>query len=63
MRTLPVLSGVWGWLAGAAFATEPVVYLGADGQIHVIQALDDLRFEEPVAAFDVPVRVLTWKEE
>jgi hypothetical protein len=48
---------------GSVFATEPVVYLGADGQIHIIQALDDLRFEEPMAAFDVPVRVLTWKEE
>ena len=48
---------------GAVMATEPVVYLGADGQIHIIQALDNLHFEEPMAAFDVPVRVLTWKEE
>lgn len=45
-----------------AMATEPVVYVGADGKIHVIQALDNLYLEEPVGAMDVPVRVLSWKE-
>ena len=47
---------------GAAMATEPVLYLGADGRLHVIQALDNLRLDEPVAPIDVPVRITSWKE-
>jgi len=48
---------------GAAMATEPVVYVGADGKIHVVQALDNLKLVEPVGATLVPVRVNSWKEE
>ena len=48
---------------GAAMATEPVVYLGADGELHVIQATDSLNIAQPMAAIVPPVRVMTWKEE
>jgi hypothetical protein len=46
-----------------AMATEPVVYVGADGKVHVVQALDNLQMEEPMEAFAVPVRLNSWKEE
>ncbi len=46
-----------------AMATAPVVYVGADGRIHVIQALDNLKLNEPVAATVIPVRIMTWKEQ
>ncbi|RLE19434.1 MAG: hypothetical protein DRJ65_20260 [Acidobacteria bacterium] len=46
-----------------AMASDPVVYLGADGKIHVIQATDNLEMEEPIAAFDAPVRMVNWREE
>jgi hypothetical protein len=46
-----------------AMATEPVVYLGADGKIHIIQALDNLELDEPIDAMDIPLRVMSWKEE
>ena len=46
-----------------ALATKPVVYVGADGKIHVIQALDNLKINEPVAAAAVPVRIMSWKEQ
>ncbi len=46
-----------------AMVSDPVVYLGADGKIHVIQATDNLELEEPIASFDAPVRMVNWKEE
>ncbi|MEN8162671.1 MAG: PilC/PilY family type IV pilus protein [Acidobacteriota bacterium] len=46
-----------------AMVSDPVVYLGADGKIHVIQATDNLELEEPIASFDAPVRMVNWREE
>jgi hypothetical protein len=49
--------------SSTAMATEPVVYLGADGKLHVIQALDDLKIDRPMEEYQPPISVLSWKEE
>lgn len=48
---------------GTAMATEPVVYLGADGKIHVVQATDNLQMKEPVSSKDAQVMMVDWKEK
>lgn len=53
----------WEDLGGdTAMATEAVVYLGADGKIHVVQATDNLEMIEPVKSVEAPVRVVDWRE-
>jgi len=47
----------------AVMATDPVVYLGADGQLHVAHLLDDKRFEQVMPSTGPPLRVTSWKEE
>lgn len=48
--------------AGIAMATDPIVYLGADGRLHVLQQLDTTQVTQPVQPLWPPVRVTAWKE-
>lgn len=48
--------------APPVYASEPVMYTGADGEIHVLQSLDDLQITEPVESWAIPLRVFSWKE-
>jgi hypothetical protein len=44
-------------------ATDPVLYTGADGRVHILQSLDDLQLTEPVESWAIPLRVFSWKED
>lgn len=50
-------------LPGAvAMASEPIVYVGEDGKLHVLQATDNLAMVEPVAPRRVGATVVSWRE-
>jgi len=44
-------------------ATDPVLYTGADGEIHILQSLDDLQLTKPLESWSIPLRVFSWKED
>ena len=46
-----------------AIATDPMTYLGADGQIHVAQTLDTRQFYQIMPPLSPPLRITSWKEE
>jgi type IV pilus assembly protein PilY1 len=46
-----------------AMATDPMIYLGADGQLHVAQTLDTREFYQIIPPLSPPLRITSWKEE
>jgi len=42
---------------------EAVVYLGSDGRIHILQAMNNLVIRQPLASFEASVRMVDWKEK
>jgi len=47
----------------SSMAGEAVVYLGSDGRIHILQAMNNLVIRQPVASFEASVRMVDWKEK
>ncbi|MCP4901985.1 MAG: VWA domain-containing protein [bacterium] len=47
----------------AVMATDPVVYLGSDGSLHVAHLLDDKRFEQVMPSVGPPLRITSWRED
>ncbi len=45
-----------------AMASEPIVYVGEDGRVHVLQATDNLAMVEPVPPQRLGATVLSWRE-
>lgn len=46
----------------AEMPTEPVIYWGVDGDIHLVQTTDHLEMKEPAVPIEVPVAIVDWKE-
>lgn len=45
-----------------AMASEPIVYVGEDGKVHVLQATDNLAMVEPMPSRRLGATVLSWRE-
>lgn len=45
------------------FVGSPVMYLGADGRVHLLQITDTLEVSESVEAVEPAVNMVDWKEE
>ncbi len=45
-----------------AMASEPIVYVGEDGKVHVLQATDNLAMVQPMEPRRLGATVLSWRE-
>jgi len=45
-----------------AMVSEPIVYVGEDGKLHVLQATDNLAMVQPMAPRAVGATVVSWRE-
>jgi Tfp pilus tip-associated adhesin PilY1 len=44
-------------------ASEPIVYVGEDGRVHVLQSTDALALSEPIAPLAVRGNLMSWREK
>jgi Tfp pilus tip-associated adhesin PilY1 len=49
-------------IGNVAMATDPVIYLGADGKLHILHQLDTMQISEVIPSSHPPLRITSWRE-